>query len=373
MIIVTATYINYFSDPRAFKIDEGLALGNDVYVFTPIDGNTEQCTANVIPFKLKNQNIVYQLLSFWYGFINIVLKKKPDVVIAHNYYAVFACLILKILYPKAKYIYDSYELYVPSKRNKISKRMYIFYILEKLSIRCCDLVVAANEERARLMKVKFGLNNRPLSLRNISTVFFKPKSQEDIEKEYPEINRIKSHFKLVYQGFLGAGRNTEQFLRILSLLPENFSLLFIGGGPDLPKLIELSKKLNLSHRTVFLGNVPMKDVLPLTAYCDCGLISYPFTDLNNKYCSPNKIYEYPAAGIAMVSSCQSTIYNIIGKYNIACFVNYSDVENSAKTILNFTSTIDKNVLKENIDVFLKENNWKSEFSKFEGELQKLME
>ena len=36
-----------------------------------------------------------------------------------------------------------------------------------------------------------------------------------------------------------------------------------------------------------------KEIIPLLSRCKLGFVGYPMEGLNNIYCSPNKIYEYP--------------------------------------------------------------------------------
>lgn len=364
MKILTGTFINYYSDPRAYKIDEGLAKENEVVVLSPITSkNYEKSKAKVVKFSCRFSSTVIELLCFWISFVRLVIKEKPNIVIGHNYYLVFACRLAKILYPKAKYIYDSYEFYVPTKKNKISRNLYFFYLIEKICINSFDLILSANEERSRLMKAKYSLHERPLAIRNITTSFNKDCDLNEILKKYPSIQKLDGTIKLVYQGFIGAGRNIEAFIDIIKELPKNYSLLLIGGGPDLSKLKQKVLDMRIEERVVFVGNVPMKDVFPLLSLCNLGLISYPFTDLNNIYCSPNKIYEYPAAGLAMISSSQTTIINALSKFKITCFVNYNDIKGTVKQILEFTESYEKDSIRERTNLFLQENSWEKEFSK----------
>lgn len=368
----SATYVSYFSDPRAYKIDESLAQNNEVYVYSPITTDYKSTSSKIIDASPLPLGKWLSLIRFWLGYIYHAIVLKPDYIIAHNYYLVFPTLFIKLFNWNTKIIYDSYELYVPTRRQRLTNRERLFYYLEQLSIRSYDLVIAANEERARLMKVKFRLKNRPLSIANISTVLFKDKYADGyITDKYPEIKRISDKTILVYQGVLGAGRNLDSYLRILSYLPKEIAMLFVGGGPDYDKLVALSKELKITSRIVFLGNVPMADINPILKFCNVGLIAYPFSDLNNRYCSPNKIYEYPAAGIPMISTFQTTIVNVLKPYNIACFIDLNKIEESAQKIVCYINSIDQDLLKQNIESFLRNNTWNNEFSKLEVEINRI--
>ena len=359
--ILSATYVDYMSDPRAYKINEGLTNEYivDVLSFRRSCENIPHTSANVINNKYYFSNVFLNLSLFWLDFIIHAIRGKYDIIVAHNYYLVLPLWVISHL-TKKKTVYDSYELYVPTKKTNLDLRQSFFYFIEKIAIRKFDLVIAANEERARLMKAKFGLKKRPLTILNISTSFDSDDSLKITEK-YPEINNINGRMILVYQGFLGAGRDCSVFLKILKQLPSNYALLIIGGGPDLNYLKQLSKDIDIEDRIVFTGNIPMKDVHPLLKLCNFGLVSYPFSDLNNIYCSPNKIYEYPAAGLPMICSSQHSITRILRPYNIACFVDFMNIPETVSKIIKFTT--DNSDFKIKLEKFLLDNSWEIELNK----------
>jgi glycosyltransferase involved in cell wall biosynthesis len=52
----------------------------------------------------------------------------------------------------------------------------------------------------------------------------------------------------------------------------------------------------------FTGGVPLAELLSHTAGADLGAIPYRNVGLNNYYTSPNKLFEYCAAGVPVVAS-----------------------------------------------------------------------
>lgn len=152
------------------------------------------------------------------------------------------------------------------------------------------------------MRAKFRLHTTPLPILNISSQLPNGAPVLEVLSRYPLMEEIKGKKILVYEGFISEERSVDKFIDMLKYLDNNYVLLYIGDGPDRAKVEEYSKKLNMDKRCYFMGNIPMLDLSSLLSLCSCGLVSYPFTDLNNKYCSPNKIFEYPGAGIAIISS-----------------------------------------------------------------------
>jgi glycosyltransferase involved in cell wall biosynthesis len=52
----------------------------------------------------------------------------------------------------------------------------------------------------------------------------------------------------------------------------------------------------------FERNVPVSEVVRAATDADIGIIPYVPSNLNNYYCSPNKLFEYVHAGLAVVTS-----------------------------------------------------------------------
>ncbi|WP_208346657.1 glycosyltransferase family 4 protein, partial [Aetokthonos hydrillicola] len=78
-------------------------------------------------------------------------------------------------------------------------------------------------------------------------------------------------------GFVGrlhcAMKGTDDFLRIIALLPPNFWGLVVGSGADSEQLKQLAKMLNISERVVFTGSIEKTitayhamDIFCLTSY-----------------------------------------------------------------------------------------------------------
>ncbi|HEV7502895.1 MAG TPA: glycosyltransferase, partial [Vicinamibacteria bacterium] len=58
----------------------------------------------------------------------------------------------------------------------------------------------------------------------------------------------------------------------------------------------------VADRVTFIDPVPMGELLAVTAGADLGVIPYRNVGLNNFYTSPNKLFEYVAAGVPVVAS-----------------------------------------------------------------------
>lgn len=360
MKILSVTYLNLDHDPRAKKFADTLAQSNELTVLDL--GNSKKRDEYNIISSPKHKNPIFSLFSFWLKTLIVAKRIKPDVIIAHNYYNVFPVwLVSKLL--NALGIYDSYELYVPSKRQKLSIRSYFFYLLEKMSISHYPIIFSANKERSRLMKAKFKLKKLPIDILNISnSVTISDISIDNLYSEYPDLKGFLDSGKIiVYQGYMSTGRDIDRYLQILAALPDNFKLLYLGDGPDLTLIRNQITKSKMYNRALALGRVKMQHIVPLIRHCHYGIATYHFRDYNNRYCSPNKIFEYSLAHLPFISSRQTTIANIMKDVDYVCYIDIERIEDSAKAIIKF----DKEYVKDDsvFDDFNKTYNWDIEKSK----------
>lgn len=368
--ILSVVYNYYHSDPRATKFNTSLSEEYTVTVVSLEESvqPNERGGIKHLYIPQKKASII-ALLYFWYHTLKNILRLKPEIVLAHNYFVLLPCVIgAKII--RAKIVYDSYELYVPTKRIRLSKRQHLFYCTEKIAIGKCDLVIAANIERARLMKKKFKLDKLPLSILNISaSSCAKLDDKELVLNKYKCLSENKT--KIIYQGFMSMERELDLYLDFMELLPSDYLLIYVGGGPDLNYIKELVKQRNLTNKVTCIGQVPMRDIVPIVSCCDMGLVTYPFTDYNNRYCSPNKIFEYSLASIPFISSTQKSIHTIMKDVNYVCYIDLYNPQKAADSIKHFIETYKYSA--EEFKEFNKRYQWCEEAKKLLHEFRQIFQ
>lgn len=83
-------------------------------------------------------------------------------------------------------------------------------------------------------------------------------------------------------------------------------VLLVGDGPAVPDLQRLARTLRLERRAIVLGSVPHDEVPPLVAALDVVLIPRAV-----EYASPLKLFEYMAAGKAIVAPRQRNLQEVL--------------------------------------------------------------
>ncbi len=108
---------------------------------------------------------------------------------------------------------------------------------------------------------------------------------------------------LLYQGGFSINRGLETLVQAAPLLPDDWVLVMMGWG-KLEKVLRLKAQAlgTGANRIRFVGRAPQAELVYWTAGADLGVIPYANIGLNHWYCTPNKLWEYPAAGVPILAS-----------------------------------------------------------------------
>ena len=188
----------------------------------------------------------------------------------------------------------------------------IYENIEKLMARYTDVLITINQEDFKAAS-KFKLKERGkvfyipgvgLDINKIQSV------KIDIKKKKDELNIKPDQVVVLSVGELNENKNHSVILNALSQVHNiDFVYLICGTGPFLSKLINLSKKLKITHKVKFLGY--RKDVYEI----------YKIADV---FCFPSKreglgmaALEAMACGVPIISSnvqgiCDYSINGVTG-------------------------------------------------------------
>jgi len=110
------------------------------------------------------------------------------------------------------------------------------------------------------------------------------------------------------KGWHGLPNLAEAFAR-LTTRAADARLLIVGDGPERERLEQALRDRNVLNATMFTGAVSHDQVPALLESIDVAVAPYP--KLANFYFSPLKIYEYMAAGLAVVASGAGQVAQLI--------------------------------------------------------------
>jgi glycosyltransferase involved in cell wall biosynthesis len=116
---------------------------------------------------------------------------------------------------------------------------------------------------------------------------------------------------LVLQGAgINVQRGAEEAVLAMAELPHCL-LLVIGGGDAWPTLQGLVQEHGLQQRVRLLGRMSYERMMDHTRNADIGLTLDKDTNLNYRYSLPNKLFDYLAAGLAVVASDLPEVASIV--------------------------------------------------------------
>ena len=137
-----------------------------------------------------------------------------------------------------------------------------------------------------------------------------------------------------YAGHLYAWKGVDILLEALARVPEAHGLI-VGGHseePDLARVTALAARLGIESRVTFTGLVEPARVPALLQRATVLVLPNPASAISNRYTSPLKLFEYLAAGRAIVASDLPSIREVVHDGVEALLVPPGDAEALAGAI-----------------------------------------
>lgn len=226
-----------------------------------------------------------------------VEKWKPDLVQAHDLDALEAAVLLgqKLRVPV---IYDTHELWSEQPFINSQESVDHWNELERRLIGQVDAVMTINEPLGEILRERCGLSE-VLALHNCQ-------ERQNLLDRPPNRKPIA-----LYQGAYVPHRGCEELIAAAEKL-RHVQLAFRGFGPSEQALRELDRE----KRVEFWEPVPGPEVVQAASQADIGLVPFLPTCLNHYYSTPNKLFEYMSAGLAIAGSDIPEVSRFVGEYQL---------------------------------------------------------
>ncbi|MBN1301400.1 MAG: glycosyltransferase [Melioribacteraceae bacterium] len=355
---------NAYLDTRLTNLYTSLVqMGHEVYVtsFDWASGIQAQNSDKIAVNKLDKSG---SSLKYYFNFIRILFnalrKSKADIYIAEDVYTLPLVSVFAKL-NKAKLYYDCRELYpfLAGLRNKKITQSVIKFA-ERMFIGKADFIITTGSMDAEFIQNYYKTTNTVV-LRNL------PKLREirnEINLRY--ILNIPADCKiLLYQGVLFEGRGLEKTLTAIKDL-HNIHFVLLGEGNIRSTLERLAHDLKIGERVHFLGQIQQELLHEYTSQADYGLALIENISLSYYYALPNKMFEYIAAGIPVISSSLPQMKDIIETYNVGWIVDIEAAELKDELNKVFSDSVNYNNILLNLKPTAGILNWDNEFSKFKN-------
>jgi glycosyltransferase involved in cell wall biosynthesis len=324
-------------DPRIVRIEmNGRSLGfrnfsilscyQKIRRHLPINGRLLRVLRRLAWFYLVNPKKLYSSL-----FANQLKRYTPTVVMAIDL-PILPAAAMHARQCGAKLVYDSHELYCEQEFSNREKKQW--RRIEETFIHQCHVVITINPSIALELKVRYDLENVHIIYNSInSKLEFLSHHLLHEALQLPLDKKI-----LLFQGGLSKGRHLEILVHSMKYVKNRLIVLIILGDGQFRKVLErLVKSLNLNDRVYFHSAVPQKDLLAYSRTADAGIIPYQAICLNNYYCTPNKLFEFIAAGIPILGSNLPEINRIVLNNQLGLTGDISTTHQLAQLIDDFFS------------------------------------
>ena len=352
---------NAFNDTRVSNLYQSLTesgLNVNVISFDWTTPDFKDISGNISVYKLdKSQSSV----KYYANFIKILFRNiridRSDIYVSEDVYTLPIMTILA-KFKKKKIYYDCRELYpfLAGLRNKKIVQMFI-RVIERIFIKRVDMVITTGPMDAQFIQHYYKITN-PIVLRNL------PKHKQDIiPVDLREILSIPQDNKiLLYQGVIFEGRGISKTIEALPGL-DRVHFVLLGSGNKRKEYEQLAARLNVSNRVHFMGTVSQSELINYTTSADFGMSLIENISLSYYYALPNKMFEYIAAGVPVISSALPQMKDIIDTYKVGWVINIDQncIEEKLKSIIY--ADYDKDEMRRILVDASEELNWDKEFAK----------
>ncbi len=178
--------------------------------------------------------------------------------------------------------------------------------------------------------------------------------------------RINDARRLVYAGLIRPERQINVMIEALSRLDSRFTLTIIGFGSEshIAELKAAAARLGVSERVVWEEAVPPDQLVSALSHHDIGLFLMQGETAQQRYALPNKIFEYTAAGLALVAAGSDDVASLIVEYGNGIALREPSVSVLAEALAGISDA--------GLDAFRAASRQSSTVLNWEAEKQKLL-
>ncbi len=254
--------------------------------------------------------------SFIKNSIKAIKNENPDIIILHDNYTAVILRWLHKYRKKIFVIYDSSELYIDRKPKSLKTfiAMHMNYF-EKKYLRYANIVIAANVERAEIMKNYFHLNVTPIVFDNAHKIDDLYDTQA-CDKKYDKFFSDDA-FCVLYGGGIGKPRMTFELAKAVGNLGNNYRLIIAGQSSESEKkqLYSMIKSNNYNN-IFYLGFIPRNEWRYLLKKSEISVSVFTQDTVNNINCASGKIYESIFEGTPILTSENPPFKRICKNYGV---------------------------------------------------------
>jgi glycosyltransferase involved in cell wall biosynthesis len=200
--------------------------------------------------------------------------------------------------------------------------------------KAADRILCVSEPAKTHLVEVWGVNAEKIVVmpNGVDTQLFKPQGDSQAMRSQlgldgqPVVSFIGS-----FQHWHGIDKLVESFVHVLNEIPQA-RLLLVGDGPARPNVEDAIGRLGVTSQVIITGLVPQAKIPEILAAVDVAVIPYPRLP-KELWFSPLKLYEYMAAGKAIVASASGQIAEVVQDGYNGLLVAPGDINEFAQAII----------------------------------------
>ncbi|MBZ6075650.1 glycosyltransferase [Microvirga puerhi] len=280
-----------------------------------------QAPANLLP---ASSHFFYWLHEGRRSARKLLRDFRPEAVHANDWTTLPLALDAKARFG-ARIVYDSHEMAIAEYEHSLKWRIAALShvrAIEGRGIRAADAVITVSPGIADALPEAYPGLARPTVIRNVPDATLAP------------FRPVGATIEVLFHGLLRDNRGLEAIVDSLPHWRDEFRLTLRGqAAPSyLEALKARAEARGVTQRIRFEPAVAPQEVVSRASEADLGLCILPDSSRHNRFALPNKLFEYLAAGLAVVVSPLPDMAEIVTRYR--CGSLASDDASAITEVIN---------------------------------------
>ena len=296
----------------------------------------------------------HNLIRFNFRAAKTAVKLAANAVVCVELYGALGGALVRHRNPEILFVFDCNELFMHMGMSRMKKLMWT--PIHSWVFKKADVVIHAEEQRLLFCQENYRSKAKHFLLENLP---FLDESHTQGSKS------LHKPIKTVYIGALLPKRCCRELIIAFSKIPpESASCDLIGfGEPEYEKqLIALVNDLKLKHVRI-LPPVNHDQMLETLKEYDIGIAFYENLNLNQYYCAPNKIYDYIACTLPIISNDYPGLRKVIEERKIGVCL----AEITVETLMSALKLIEAERMIDNITESVRHRySWQNQAAAYSG-------
>lgn len=286
--------------------------------------------------------------------LRMLRRFGPDAVHCHDLHTV----PIGYAYAKrsgCKLVYDSHEIFEELSLIPWWKKRQHEFVQRRYSPRV-DAFITINESIAEYLNTKYPHLPRAVIVKNAARLPDRPLRYDGRLHRAAGVGLDRKI--LLYQGGFAPHRGLMPLVNAAPHLPDDWCLVMMGWGNYEDTLRSLAESIDPGGRRVrFVPPAPNPELADWTCGATLGAIPYENVCLNHWFCTPNKLWEYPVAGVPILASPFPELKKTIERYRIGVLLDDPPTpKNIAETVASLRES-ELEAMRVHCRSFVATDNW----------------